>query len=109
MKKREKKRKGFKIYLSDEERREIDLYAERTGFKKIGDLIRVAILYLARDPSYDFILDKGSLFKEDPERIRIRQEFLACLDRVLDMLENNDLLPPSLSEDEEENPYDRES
>ena len=92
MEKCKKKRDSFKIYLSEDERREIDAYANRVGFKKVSNLIRDAILYLARDPSYDFIFDKGSLFHEDLKRIHIRKKFLEAIDQALDIFEDNNLI-----------------
>lgn len=104
MKNSKKRRNSFKIYLSDDERREIEAYAQRIGFKKVSILIRNAILHLARDPSYDAIFDQGSLFKGDPARIIIRQKFLELLDETLDVLDDNNLLV--ISATKEEDPHD---
>lgn len=103
MVKSKKKRNSLKIYLSDDERREIDAYAKRIGIKKVSNLIREAMLRLARDPSYDFIFDQGSLFRGDPNRIRVRQRLLEGLDQTLDILEDNNLMViPSKLEKEDE-------
>lgn len=107
MNKNKKRRSSFKIYLSDDERREIDAYAKRIGFKKVSNLIRDAMLHLARDPSYDVIFDQGSLFKEEHNRTIIRQKFLEALDHTLDALDNNNLL--TFPATDEEDPHDEQS
>ena len=100
MEKSKKRRNSFKIYLSDDERKEIELYAKRTGFKKVSVLIREAMLRFARNPSYDFIFDQGSLFHEDAKRLFIRQKFLEGLDQTLDILEENNLLDTSFQKED---------
>ncbi len=101
MEKCKKKRNSMKIYLSSDEREEIELYTKRMGYKKIGNLIRDAVLYLARNPAYDFIFDSGSLFKGDPNRLIIRQRFLKCLDETLDVLEESSIVIPKIQEEGE--------
>lgn len=93
-----KKRKCLNIYLTDNERSNIERCAKRLGYKRSGKMIRDAILILSNNPSLDFLFDPGSLLVEEPWRIEIRQKFLMSLDNVLDLIQSNDLSIPEIDQ-----------
>lgn len=95
------KRKSLKIYLSDEERKIIDEYAKRIGYKKSGELVRETVLRLARDESLDFIHDDGSLLSEDPLHVRLRQLLMTRIEPVIDLIIDNRLVITDIIQEEE--------
>lgn len=103
MNKCDEKRKSLNVYFNADERTQIELLAKRVGYKKCGELIRIAMLKLANDPSLDFIFDDGSLLKQDPRRIKLRSILFANIDKTIDLIEQNHLLIPGIYEDKEEN------
>lgn len=79
-------RKPIKVYFNTAEREAVENYAKRMGFKKTGELIRIAVLRLASDPSFDFIYEEGSLLDPDPMRTLLRQKLFSSFDSIIDQL-----------------------
>ena len=90
--KKQKRKAYIRVYLTNGERKEIDDYVKRLGYRTGSSLMRDGILRLARNPEFDCIYDRGQLFQEDIKRILLKKKFLSTVDKVLDVLDDNDLL-----------------
>ena len=73
--KKEFRRKQGSLYLSEDEKDCIEKFAKSMG-RPAAQLIRDAILTIAKHPEYHYILNEKDLFNLDPKEVDLVQKLL---------------------------------
>ncbi len=95
MKKVKRKRVQKSIYISDDEYELIRLFSKRICTTP-AKAIRKAALAMAANPDLDYLFDEGVLLKVAPEIIKRRLLIINKTDKILAMLERQELVRNAL-------------